>query len=420
MSQVSGKVLLKEGRGISDLLVEIYNLDPGVGSDPSPGRDGLVDVSERSSAPSAVGPGARRLGSVLTERGGRFALDYDTAACNGGLDGCRPDLLLIVRAPEEMSDSDGGILHISRDIRHDAGATEAYIIRIPLQTLTDAGVPAPTAVEFDDEEPGAVIQKVSQTVFRQATIRQEMQNIAAERIAAERERAAHIETEVQNRLLEKLTGVPDALAERLNFVRPGGDVESAMFQTISKTIEGTINTKPPARGFLVLPEEQVQQFKNPDGTFRDDIPPEELEPFLFGAHDKSERPSFFVREDPLDLLRRSEAEPVLIEPDDGGGELGADRVAGNGRVGALVDPAAADPPPTVPDLVGRLVETMTSRSESRRVRLRTTCRAWSTGSSCAAVPTTCRGCATSTTCRSPSTTCGRRRSTTVSSKARPC
>jgi hypothetical protein len=364
MSQVSGKVLLKGGPGISDVLVEIYNLDPGVGSDPSPGRDGLVDVSERSSAPSAVGPGARRLGSVLTERGGRFALDYDTAACNGGLDGCRPDLLLIVRAPEEMSDSDGGILHISRDIRHDAGATEAYIIRIPLQTLTDAGVPAPTAVEFDDEEPGAVIQKVSQTVFRQATIRQEMQNIAAERIAAERERAAHIETEVQNRLLEKLTGVPDALAERLNFVRPGGDVESAMFQTISKTIEGTINTKPPARGFLVLPEEQVQQFKNPDGTFRDDIPPEELEPFLFGAHDKSERPSFFVREDPLDLLRRSEAEPVLIEPDDGGGELGADRVAGNGRVGALVDPAAADPPPTVPDLVGRLVETMTSPEEA--------------------------------------------------------
>ncbi len=365
MSQVSGKVLLKETNvGIPDLLVEIYDLDPEGGCDEDSESDGRVDMAEPSTALSAYGSGAPRLGSVLTERGGRFALEYDTAPCNDGRDGCRPDLLLVVRAPEEMSDSDSGILHSSRDVRRDAGATEAYIIRIPLQRLTDAGVPAPTAAEFDDEEPGAVIQKVSQTVIRQATIRQEMQSIAAERIAVERQRAAHIETQVQSRLLEKLTGVPDALAERLNFVRPGDDVESAMFRTISKTIEGTINTKPPATGFLVLPEDQAQQFKNPDGTFRDDIPPEELEPFLFGAHEKSERPSFFVREDPLDLLRRSEAEPVLIEPDDGGGEPGADRVAGNARVAALVDPAAADTPPTVPDLVDRLVETMTSPEEA--------------------------------------------------------
>lgn len=362
MSQVSGKVLLKETNvGIPDLLVEIYDLDPG---EPNPVPVTVVDTPDRSNALSAVGSDTPRIGSVLTEREGRFALEYDTAPCNEGPDGCRPDLLLVVRAPEEMSDYGTGILHMSRDIRHDAGATEAYIIRIPLQTLTDAGVPAPTDAEFDDEEPGAVIQKVSQTVFRQATIRQEMQSIAAERIAAERERAAHIETQVQNRLLEKLTGVPDAIAERLNFVRPGDDVESAMFRTIGKTIEGTINTKPPATGFLVLPEDQVQQFRNPDGTFRDDIPPEELEPFLFGAHEKSERPSFFVREDPLDLLRRSEAEPVLIEPVDGGGEPGGDPAAGKSRVGTLVDPAAADPPPTVPDLVDRLVETMTSPEEA--------------------------------------------------------
>ena len=219
MGQVSGKVLLKETSvGIPDLLVEIYDVDPYAPAD--------------ASTATGAGSAGTRLGSVLTETGGRFTLDYTNPPTNGELDGRRPHLLLLVRAPDEMGgSSDTGILHRSTDVRQDAGPNEAYIIRIPLQTLTAAGLSAPTEVVFDDDEPDAVIQKVNLTISRQATIKQEMQKIAAERITAERQRSAHIETQVQKRLLEKLTGVPDALAERLNFVRPGDDVEAAMFRT---------------------------------------------------------------------------------------------------------------------------------------------------------------------------------------------
>jgi hypothetical protein len=355
MSKVTGKVLLHEtGVGIPNLVVTVYDVD----SNTLPKdvlqskRMSLINFWEQLQG--------NRLGSILSDQDGTFVLEYEDKERKEE----RPDLLLFVTAPEGSSlDGCSPVLRVSGGIRQNAGRIESYLIRIPTQKLAAAGLSAPTGIVLDAEEPEAVIQKVNLAVSRQVKIKREVQKIAAQQVEAERLRTAQIETEVERRLLEKLTGVPDKLAERLNYVRPGGDVELAMFQAIKKSIEGTINKNPPAKGFVVLSEEQVQQFKNPDGTFRDKIPPAEMEPYLFGSQEESKRSTFLIRENPLELLRKSQVQPELLEGDGGTRALSITDAI-NGPVGPSEDSPVTASPETIPDFVGRLIGTMTSPEEA--------------------------------------------------------
>ena len=264
-------------------------------------------------------PQADRLGSVLTDATGSFTLQYDDADFRRrNPDEQRPDLVVVVRAPEETgADSDSAILHISRAIRYDAGATENYLIRIPNKALADAGLSAPTKAPLEVEEPDAVAQKVGLSVARQIRIGEEVQKIAAERVAAERVRAAEIETAVESpagRAAHRRLGDPGRTAQfrPARCERRVGDVPGP-----PEEHRGPDQQRRQAKGFLVLTDEQAGQFKNPDGTFRDDIPPEELEPFFFGSAKKSSRPTFLFREDPVELLRAAQAQPDLFPPSDG-------------------------------------------------------------------------------------------------------
>jgi hypothetical protein len=355
MNKVTGKVLLHEtGVGIPNLVVTVYDVDSNTLPKDAlqSKRTSLINFWEQLQG--------NRLRSILSDQDGTFVLEYEDKERKEE----RPDLLLFVTAPEGSGlDGCSPVLHVSCGIRQNAGRIESYLIRIPTQKLAAAGLSAPTGIVLDAEEPEAIIQKVNLAVSRQVKIKQEVQKIAAQQVEAERLRTAQIETEVESRLLEKLTGVPDKLAERLNYVRPGGDVELAMFQAIKKSIEGTINKNPPAKGFVVLSEEQVQQFKNPDGTFRDKIPPEEMEPYLFGSQEESKRSTFLIRENPLELLRKSQAQPELLEGD-GGTQALSITDAINGPVGPSEDSPVTASPETIPDFVGRLIGTMTSPEEA--------------------------------------------------------
>lgn len=367
MNKVCGKILLKEtNAGIPDLLLEIYDVDPNTKPEEAiatPLAGGIAVLPGISTGVPPLQLIGDRLGSVLTDPGGCFNLEYEDAEFRRrNSQEQRPDLLLIVRAPDEMDGNPSSrILHVSRDLRQGAGTTETYIIRIPHQKLTAAGLAAPTGLVLGSEEPEAVIQKVNLAVSRQVKIQQEVRKIAAQQVAAERRRTARVEKEVETRLLQKLTGVPDALADRLNYVRPGADVEQAMFRALKTNIEGTINKNPPAKGYLVLSEEQARGLKNSDGTFRNGISPEEMEPILFGSREASKRPTFLIRQDPLAFLQQSRARTELLQAD------------GEGSREPAVTPAIARPvddatlpasPESVPAFVGKLIGTMTSPEEA--------------------------------------------------------
>lgn len=359
MNQATGKVMLKETKaGIPNLLVEVYNF--ALGTRPEEILPGGVAPDRSTAAAAHTLALGDRLGSTLTGVGGQFSLTYDDEDFRRrNPQEKRPDLLLMVRAPEDMSAADkNNTLHVSKDIRQNAGVSEAYIIYIPSSKLAAAGVPAPTNVEIDTEEPDAVIRKAQLTVAREARIKDAVQKIAAKQVAAHRERTEQVEKEVEDRLLEKLSGVPNRLAERLNYVRPGDDVHTAMFRALNRSIETTINRAPPATGFMVLTEEQAQKFRKPDGSFREDIRAEEIHPHLFGSANQSQRTNWLIREDPTTA---SPAEVPSLQAETGGPsilsssppEVNGGDVGGNGNSGEVI-----------PGFVDRLIRTMTSPEEA--------------------------------------------------------
>lgn len=384
MNTVSGEVLLKETNvGVPRLLIEIYD----IGSRKQPaapvgkaGGKASAKQSQKANGRAQPNQFGDRLGSGMTGLDGSFEIKYeDVNPPQPNRKAQRPNLLLIVRSPEEMNvASTANILHLSNDIRRNASATEVYSIHIPHAKLVAAGLSTPTQFAADVDEPEAVIQKVQLNVTRQLKIKEAVQKIAAEQVAAERQRTTEIETAVETRLREKLTGIPETLSERLNFVPAGANVEKAMFRTMNKSIKEKINTNSRAKGYVVLTEQQAELFKDANGEFRDDISAEELAPFLYGATEDSKRPTFLLRENPA-LAAPPAAGPVFSEPSTvsiaapggNGASAGSSTSAivattssAAGRSGPNGDASLTITPDTIPTFVDRLVGSMTSPEEA--------------------------------------------------------
>jgi hypothetical protein len=371
MNQVSGRVVLKETNvGIPDLLVELYDIFPATSTDEM-FRDGV---------PITPGLAPVRLASGFTGPDGSIVLEYEDADFQRrSPDEKRPHLVLVVSGPEEIDSGGRKLLFLSKSVRLHAAPKEAWSVSVSTEQMLGAELSAPTAVALNVEGPEAVIERVAQNVARQTQINRAVREIAAAQVAAERELTEPLEKEIENRLLEQLTGVPDKQAERLNFIRPGGDVKAAMFQALNKTIERTINKSAPATGYLVLTREQAEKLKDASGAFRDQIPADELKPLFFGSPDDSQRPTFLLRENPADVLRPTQPPPVLVEParpaidapggngaNRGGSGLDLTALAHAGNAASTRDGNGAAPatPDEVTDFVGRLISTMTSPEEA--------------------------------------------------------
>jgi hypothetical protein len=159
MKQISGHVLVKETNlGIPDLIVAAYDCGRPIQESLRRGPDGKGLSLEDA---------GRRIGSVLTEPDGRFVLTSEDLEFQGNEQ--RPNLLVIVFAPEDVQGLDmpfplppeERILYISTVPRNDAGAEEAFTIRL-LQTQLDhfdlkAGASLPDS-SVDDHRLAASIE----------------------------------------------------------------------------------------------------------------------------------------------------------------------------------------------------------------------------------------------------------------------
>lgn len=136
---IAGKVTLKEsGLGIPNLLVVIHN------SDRSPASITASSGGSAIAQPSSEVFG-HPIGSVLTASDGSFSLSFEDSefrAANGA--NKRPDLFLIVLAPEESDHgSPPGVLYQSSASRQNAGRTESFFIRLTAAQLKKAGIDIP-------------------------------------------------------------------------------------------------------------------------------------------------------------------------------------------------------------------------------------------------------------------------------------
>jgi hypothetical protein len=166
MNRVVGSVAVKEsGTGVPGLLVVVYDLDPQV-----PPEEILGARTGSRSAELWQRLQGDRLGSVLTDEQGRFSLAYDDAEFRIRDDEKRPDLLVMVVAPEDTAeDSCPRVLHVSCGIRQNAGRIESYAIRIAAAELEAAGIPVPAVAP---ERPGP---KVADLVSEMKAVAEERQ-----------------------------------------------------------------------------------------------------------------------------------------------------------------------------------------------------------------------------------------------------
>lgn len=143
MKQISGRVLVKETHsGIPNLIVTAYDCE-------GPSRELLGERSRREDF--SIEHLGKRIGSVLTDQNGDFVLRSENLEFQGNE--ARPDLLLVVFAPEDVQDVTAPypltpkerILYISSVAREGAGAEEAFVIRLLRTQLDHFCIPAATS-----------------------------------------------------------------------------------------------------------------------------------------------------------------------------------------------------------------------------------------------------------------------------------
>lgn len=356
MNTISGRVTAKSnGRGVKDLLVVLYDLDPGtVPEDATPAagstRTARTSRTSRSAAATANPAGlGDRLGSRLTDDNGYFRFEFEDEAFRlRNAKEQRPDLHLVVLGPEEPgADLQTRTLYTSAEIRQDAGRTEEYLIRLPDELLTKAGVVLPVDPAVAREGVTGVVAKLEQAQAWRKDVAKETKRLASERVAAAREGVRKLDTLVEKRVVEALTGMTAEQARARNIVPPGDAVAPMVWRAAGKRIEKA-NAQPAPTGWLVLTPEEAERFRA-NGAWRTDIPADEIEPYLFRANDRAARPVTLTREDPVAAMCKA---------------------ASAGDPLATVDPPPPAPPPTVggedaavdssdlPRFVGRLVNGM--------------------------------------------------------------
>jgi hypothetical protein len=366
MNKISGRITLKETHvGIPDLLIVVYDVDPKTQPEE------MIGSNSPPMGLSLRGQGfpGDRIGSVLTDQNGAFEFLFEDAEFQiRNPEEKRPDLFLLVMPPEEPDkDLSGQVLYATSAIRQNAGRSEQYLIRLTTEQLKQAGVPIPTEPADNLEEPTAVIHKVTQAVERQEQIKQETQMIASKKVAIARERSQQIATELETRLIEKLTNVPVQHADRFNYVLPGTSVESVAWKTFNKGIDEVINPQKANTGYIVVPNSVLGHFQDASGDFRDDITADEIEPFIFGGEDDGERPTFLLREDPMSLMCQSQILPDSLQDEPvNGNESPPDMVTPTPSPDDNVNEGQDGRATTedVPEYIARLMEGMTSPEET--------------------------------------------------------
>jgi hypothetical protein len=138
MKQISGYVLVQGSNvGVSNLVVSAHDA-----------RDVTESGASERTLDGLVRQLGRRLGSVLTDNSGRFVLSGEDLRFEGNE--ARPNLVLTVSAPEDVRSSEkptplspeARLLYISAMARRDAGAEEAFVIRLLPAQMKKFGITA--------------------------------------------------------------------------------------------------------------------------------------------------------------------------------------------------------------------------------------------------------------------------------------
>jgi hypothetical protein len=377
INTISGKIVQKEsGLGIPDLLVVIYDLDPGTRPEEVITIAGSTGLGIAPAVATPVESPGDRLGSVLTDAQGAFELSFDDTEYQlRNPAEQRPDLLLLVMAPEEIGvEVRQSILFTSTTIRQNAGRTEQYLIRLTADQLTKAGIPLPTTPNDAVEEPNLIVNRLVATDLRKNTIIDGLRLVEKNQVDRVRQTAEAFHTDLKPRLRARLSRVPENLIGTASFVADGESVVEKATELMRSNIRQIINNpdpkvRPPINTFVALTAAQKETLKSSldaDGS----ITADELDKIIHsddstnGNANGAGRTTFLLREDPLTQFCREKTKSQQ------------DLEAALGISGQNPSPGGGSPQPggttpttepiTEQDILrfaGELMETMTSPEE---------------------------------------------------------
>ncbi len=364
MNRIYGKIVLKENRiGIPDLLVIVYDIDPN--SKP----EEIIRISNSNTGFFARSQGfpGDRIGSALTDENGAFEFKYEDSEFQiGSPKEKRPDLFLIVMSPDEPNKkSNQGILFFSTDIRQNAGRSEQYLILLFEEQMKKEGIAIPTASDGIPTDSSSIIHTMNIVNEQQKKIKTEAQTLAAKKVSEVRTKSRQIKAELESRIIEKLTNVNKAQAEKLNYVLPEDSIEKSVWKTFNKNIASSINPMEANSAYIVLPNSILDNFKEPNGAYRANIPANEIAPFIFGRENNNQRSSFLLREDPVTSLCRSESLLESLQdtpaiPEEGPATENSPQPEIDPILGNTIAKATLEDPP---EYIARLMENITSPEE---------------------------------------------------------
>ena len=255
MNRISGRIIRNNGKGIGGLVVVLYDVDltnseiatrfltRGLQEEKSDRVDqyavllfavlyGLQD-SEEDPALRISQPGADRLGSIITNSNGAFSLNYDDAAFRIRDQEERPDLLVVVLAPDEGSNNfiSGNIViplgkpeferivHLAVFPMRNAGREEQVLIRIPEATLN--------RFQLDQDQqlsPTSFVSLIAEAESRKKAVRTNLKDQLNLTQKVQKRRKLEREAET---LVANLSAVPARLRARELFVGSGDNVSEA-------------------------------------------------------------------------------------------------------------------------------------------------------------------------------------------------
>ncbi len=280
MNTVKGQVVVKDtGIGIRNLLISVYDVDPRSGA-----TDELLATDIGSIGNIWQSIQGDRLGSVLTDEGGNFELPFEDSAFQiGDNKEERPDLILIVTAPEESGVRPcPPVLHVSCGIRQNAGRIESFLIRLTGEQLEKAGVstPSPSVVS------STITKQVRNRLSARTEIRADIREIVRTKLESERKSRKKNQAVVRDYVRTKATAPFRKPDGRLvdTYVADGEKVSDVNRRVMKRNLTDTIN-QGQLKGHLDLNEDKLTALNIEVGDIPIVLSKEQAEALGFGDAD---------------------------------------------------------------------------------------------------------------------------------------
>lgn len=206
MKRVCGYVLVREtNSGIPNLVINAYDAEEPIEK----------VIGERlNEGPSFLRSLGKRIGSAITDQNGQFSLNSANFEFPGNE--LRPDLLILVLAPEDIQCAEKPyplppekrILYISTVPRTDAGAEEAFVIRLLQEQLDHFKIPATTSTS----ESIMGEERLARAIESGWDFRDRLRDRLRARLCEERDRSEQFQSDAQQKV-GHLSAIPGYLKD---------------------------------------------------------------------------------------------------------------------------------------------------------------------------------------------------------------